>query len=360
MNLFENFERAVRDAIAGEIRRGRLGQLTAQMQSRTRYSRGAIRRLAGAAQSRIDRFTSQTFREARQSVWRALRSALDPLANLLRGLSGSWNRGGGGAGQPPAPPGAFPAGDAPDPIRSNLDAAIRDAIGLLESQGYTVNAPGTQPESFGFRPADESASSVRFEPKVEMPGGGDVVVGGRRRAANPNDPVFTGEMIPVESSNVHSIGFIWNTDDPMKGTLKVRFLHSAKGGNKKGPGPLYHYDGVHPDVFDAFIRANSKGGFVWDRLRIRGTVTGHRFHYELKGITNGYVPRKATRIGKNEYFVGRSAKFRNKNGEVREFSSSLPDQFVQNLGGGPGNRRRGPGGFVPAEPNRGRPNRGRP
>lgn len=359
MNLFENFERAVRDAIAGEIRRGRLGRLTAQMQSRTRYSRGVIRRLAGAAQSRIDRFTSQTYREARTAVWRALRSALKPLANLLRGLSGSWNRSGGG-GLPPAPPGIPPAGDAPEPARSSLDEAIRNAVGLLESQGYTVSEPGASPESFGFRPAAESGG-VQFKPWSESPRTNDVVVGGRRRAADPNDPVFTGEMIPVESSNVHSIGFIWNTDDPMKGTLKVRFLQSAKGDrSSKGAGPLYHYHDVHPDVFDAFVRANSKGGFVWDRLRIRGTVSGHRFHYDLKGITNGYVPRKATRLGKNEYFIGRSAKFRNAQGQTREFSSSLPDQFVQNLGGGPGNRRKGPGGFVPAEPNRGRPNRGRP
>lgn len=359
MDLFQNFDRMIRNAIAGEIRRGRLGQLTAQMSARRSRAGRMIRQVARQSQARIGRFTSDSLRQARDAIWRMLREAMEPVANLLRGLAGGFR--GGGGNRPPAPPAAAPTpGGAPDPIRSNLDQSIRDAIELLEAQGYTVTPPGqptrepSTPEDFGFRAAPEFAEPPRDTD------GGTVRVGGRRRQADPNDPVFTGEMIPVTSSNVHSIGFIWNVDDPMKGTLKVRFLQGGTGGTKKTAGPLYYYFNVHPDVFDAFIRANSKGGFVWDRLRIRGTVSGHRYHYELKGIANGYVPRKATRLGQNEYFIGRSARFRNASGEVREFSSSLPDQFVQNLGGGPGNQRRGPRGFVPSEPYRGQPNRGRP
>lgn len=367
MDLFQNFDRMIRNAIAGEIRRGRLGQLTTRLASMgDRAGRGRagrlIRQIARQGQARIERFTGDTLRQARDTVWRMLREAMEPVANLLRGLAGSF--GGGGGNKPPAPPAAAPMpGGAPDPIRSNLDKSIRDAIELLEAQGYTVTPPGqaaprpgvSTPEDFGF------TAAPTFPEQRQDSAPDTVRVGGRTRKADPTDPVFSGEMVPVTSSNVHSIGFIWNTADPMKGTLKVRFLQGGSKDTKKTAGPLYYYFNVHPDVFDAFLRANSKGSFVWDRLRIRGTVSGHRYHYELKGITNGYVPRKATRLGKNEYFLGRSAKFRNGNtGEVREFSSSLPDQFVQNLGGGPGNMRRGPGGFVPTEPYRGQPNRGRP
>jgi hypothetical protein len=36
------------------------------------------------------------------------------------------------------------------------------------------------------------------------------------------------------------------------------------------------------------------GSWVWDALRIRGTVSGHQKDYELVGIMGNYVPRKAT------------------------------------------------------------------
>ena len=67
-----------------------------------------------------------------------------------------------------------------------------------------------------------------------------------------------------------------------------------------GPGPLYRYDGVSPDAFLSMLTAGSKGTWIWDNLRIRGTVSGHQKDYSLVGIMptpeypEGYVPRKAT------------------------------------------------------------------
>ena len=173
---------------------------------------------------------------------------------------------------------------------------------------------------------------------------------GRRYQFAQDDPIVTGEMIPVTSSNVHSIGYEWNEAQPINGTLKVRFLEHYGKGMGTGPGALYDYFNVHPEVFIAFQLAASKGKFVWDRLRIRGTVTGHRFHYELEGLgASGTVPRKATRLGPNEYYLKRQ--FTDQAG--RTSTSHLQDEFVQRIG----NRRHGPQGMVPG---RGTPNRGRP
>jgi hypothetical protein len=180
---------------------------------------------------------------------------------------------------------------------------------------------------------------------------------GRRYTFRQDDPIVTGEMIPVISSNVHSIGYDWNFDNPTKGMLKVRFLE--RQGRKKGQradGPLYDYFNVHPEVFMAFQNAVSKGRFVWDRLRIRGTVSGHRFQYQLDdlGSTN-YVPRKATRLGPNEHYLRREFTDQRTG---RTHTSELEDEFVQRIG----LNRHGPQGFVPqrGRPNRGTPNRGRP
>ncbi|MEK9809271.1 MAG: KTSC domain-containing protein [Candidatus Nanopelagicales bacterium] len=158
---------------------------------------------------------------------------------------------------------------------------------------------------------------------------------------DPDDPIYRGEWITVASSNVYAIAYVYNDANPSKGTLKVRYLHKLKGGSTE-PGPVYEYYDVHPAVFDSFRAAASKGGFVWDRLRVRGTVSGHRYQYNLAGVhRSGYVPRKAVRYGNNEYFVGRQINTRNTvTGAIAKLKSELPDarvrrvQSVQMLPGG--------------------------
>lgn len=103
-------------------------------------------------------------------------------------------------------------------------------------------------------------------------------------------PLVSGEMVEVRSSNVHSIGY-----DLDQHILYVRFWAETmrKGELVRFPGSLYGYRDVWPEEFLAFLDAGSKGSWVWDHLRERGTVSGHKKAYFLAGITGAYVPRQA-------------------------------------------------------------------
>lgn len=215
------------------------------------------------------------------------------------------------------------------PQRPQMDAILR-AVGLLRPDlAPGLPAPGRS-TSAGRRPlrppvSPDTDETVADEgPRVFEADRPALPFGGFR--GNPDDPVYNGQMIRVSSSNVHSIGFRWNAANPSQGTLIVRYLQKGR------PGPEYEYDRVHPLVFEALRTAESKGRFVWDRLRVRGTVSGHRYHYQLTGIAGGYVPRQAKRYGDNEYFVTRSITAQNaRTGERRRFQSQLPDQFARRV-----------------------------
>jgi hypothetical protein len=187
--------------------------------------------------------------------------------------------------------GHFP-GAKPDsvPDAAALEEALDAAEAFLRKH---------RPHLFGESPGEGVRMQPDDRPLFEFQDAEDNTrrqVGGRTIYVSPDDPLATGEMIPVESSNVHSIGYDWNEANPMKGTLKVRFLQGdrKRGGKAKVAGPEYRYENVHPYVFEAMRRASSKGKFVWDRLRIRGSVSGHQFRYKLTGVAQGYVPRQAT------------------------------------------------------------------
>lgn len=110
-------------------------------------------------------------------------------------------------------------------------------------------------------------------------------------------------MIEVSSSsNVHSYGY-----DETSRTLQVRFL-GGEGEHRSGPGPMYHYFHVKKEVFQRMKAAVSKGTFIWDELRKRGSIFDHKYDYTLVGVGAGagadagglgdeYVPRKATASG---------------------------------------------------------------
>jgi hypothetical protein len=134
------------------------------------------------------------------------------------------------------------------------------------------------------------------------------------------------KMQRVASSNVHSIGY-----DQQTATLAVRYLapklsntsggfagkagkgrrQTARGksgstvtGKTNSPGPLYHYYDVPEGLWNRFQSAGSKGKWVWDNLRIRGTIAGHRYAYALiagtvagEGDRVTYIPRLATSSG---------------------------------------------------------------
>ena len=153
-----------------------------------------------------------------------------------------------------------------------------------------------QPE-FGLAPSVERPAQLeeRVEERREakLPDSGTVMVPmrfGPPREFPVTHPIVTGEMVEVRSSNVHSIGY-----DLDNHILYVRFWAETerKGQLVRFPGSLYGYRDVWPEEFLDFLDAGSKGGWVWDHLRERGTVSGHKKPYFLAGITGGYVPRQA-------------------------------------------------------------------
>ena len=78
-------------------------------------------------------------------------------------------------------------------------------------------------------------------------------------------------------------------------------------------------------VFLTMYNAPSKGIFVWDEIRIRGTVSGHKFDYRLEAVRNGYVPRKATMTPAGEMYLPRSVKVRSvSTGKVSVIKSGGP------------------------------------
>lgn len=202
---------------------------------------------------------------------------------------------------------------------------LRQSLSELDAQQWSEARGRTAPRQL-LRPEAYPQVQPR-EQQAERPERRRPVFGWR---GDPDDPVYRGEMIAVQSSNVHSIGFQFNDANPSKGTLLVRYLQGKVG--QKVAGPLYEYYDVHPAVFDSFRKAASKGKFVWDRLRVRGSVSGHRKQYKLAGIRGGYVPRQAKRYGDNEYFVTRSVTAQNAaTGERRTFQSGLPDRPVRRI-----------------------------
>jgi hypothetical protein len=157
--------------------------------------------------------------------------------------------------------------------------------------------------------------------------------------------MLAGQMHLVTSSNVHSIGMKIDQPDDRIGTLLVRFLGQQAKGKRSGLGALYEYYDVQVSLYREFVRAASKGEFVWDHLRVRGTISGHRYSYELAGITGGYVPRQAgLKRGKaGEYFMRRTFYERRIEGGrmVRvPIQSQLPERRVTMRGPNP---ERGPG-----------------
>jgi len=256
-----------------------------------------------------------------------------------------------------------PGGQSLGGIQKELEAAAK----LLRQFGYTVGVPGGAGGGQSQRPR-QSVEPVAPQPDEYFEEAGPEFgfhrVGGRMFQFKPDDPILTGEMLSVTSSNVHSIGYIWNNKDPMKGTLKVRFLGTNRNTSPQtrgGKGPIYHYFGVHPAIFLSFREAASKGKFVWDRLRVRGTVSGHQFPYALAKLqADGYVPRQATSrdLGSNgdyrEGFVKRTV--RGLDGKT--YTSVLDEQWNRTIK----NRRNPPPGVIAGRgaPNRGSPNRGKP
>ncbi|AIV65710.1 KTSC domain-containing protein [Burkholderia pseudomallei] len=66
------------------------------------------------------------------------------------------------------------------------------------------------------------------------------------------------DMIPVESSQIHSIGY-----DEQTQTLAIRFKDRATG----APTSLYHYDNATPANFAALRSAESIGSHFYKHIK---------------------------------------------------------------------------------------------
>lgn len=114
------------------------------------------------------------------------------------------------------------------------------------------------------------------------------------------DPLVWTET--PQSSNVYSFAF-----DRDEGILYVTF----KAPSKERPrpqvtGPTYAYGSkarpIPPRLFESLARASSKGRWVWDHLRVRGSRWRHQVPYILAyggfdASGEQYIPRKATARG---------------------------------------------------------------
>lgn len=311
---------------------------------RQQSTRGILQRIVASRSGYdVERYARQP---VKNRLLNMLFKALGPIGDVFKSLM-------------------FPVGQS---IRVGIARQLDAAQRLLESFGYHTIAPPTVSQ----RTQEEMAEYLRqhgwqvqppdAQPPVAAGESGDSGHG-RRPPAPPNagdegrpgrrDP-GEGPMIRVQSSNVYAIGFNPDPGGAEIGTLKVQFKAYSPGvGTMDAAGPLYHYFHVPTAVWDAFQVAASKGRFVWDKIRVRGTVSGHHYNWSLAGITHAYVPRRASGEQEGEFFRKRSIAFQ---GNV--LTSELPEVKVRDWGPNRGepNRGRGDG------PNRGRPrgpNRGR-
>jgi hypothetical protein len=191
--------------------------------------------------------------------------------------------------------------------RASLRRAVPAMVSMLRDLGVNIEVPEeldkTQPKTRGRVPqATPYTTTDRFAPlgrRTLENGRVEVQMGfglGSRQFAKDH-PVVTGRMVrSTSSSNVWSYGY-----DVDSLYLYVRY-HGREHGTA---GPLYRYSGVYPHEFLTLLDQDSKGKWVWDHLRLRGSRTIHQKPYELVGITGDYVPRRAARVGGEDWWVNR-------------------------------------------------------
>jgi len=259
--------------------------------------------------------------------------------------------------------------------RARLPKRVQDILNTLDGgrgRGNLGGSLGSAPfgtsdgSAFSFRPGDPRDAPPGSIVKEIPPPGPERQPTYQPQGYPEERGNFSDEFLSPTSSNVYSFQFYRRPRD-LNGILYVTFKKDRIGGLKAGkprfaggrrqlhgkrgevswhgktnePGATYAYFNVSPDVFRRMKGAYSKGKFVWDELRVRGTVYGHRYRYSLvvgqmmdvKGLPGGqYVPRKATPKG----FVTRSVADIG-TGRRSFISSTLP---ASTGGGGFSTRRR--------------------
>ncbi len=237
-------------------------------------------------------------------------------ATSLKALHGAIKHSGAAILPPLDKRGRLPAGYT----QRQADEIAAQAAAWLEARGYRVQKPEEKlVEARDAARRRTEQSQRRGVVTLPLPDGNVP------HEYSVHHPMVTREMVPVgSSSNVHSYGYDWR-----KRRLYVRFLATGADGSRGGKGPLYGYEGVPPRLFLDLLDASSKGVWVWDNLRIRGTYSGHQFDYALRGLGPSlYVPRKATLTAEGEAFIPREFLSYRDN---RVHRSELGEQLVRPL-----------------------------
>lgn len=133
---------------------------------------------------------------------------------------------------------------------------------------------------------------------------------------DPKSPAarfLLGEWVSVTSSNVDRISYELGKNG---GTLKVIFKDQNE----------YHYWPVSPDEAVDLLQTGSKGGWVWDHLRIRKTALGHQKNY-VHVAGHGAVQRKWIETPEKMTAHLRRVGEESVNGIVGTIPESVPFEF---------------------------------
>ena len=139
-----------------------------------------------------------------------------------------------------------------------------------------------------FRRAEPAESPMRWERFLNVEDqqrAREVVYGIRDRfiAEDATSFVwFAGWMFSPHSSNVEAMQYE---------VAEKRLTVAYNGGNRNGTVGYYQYEDVSEDEAEAAFAAASKGIWVWDNLRVRGTRCEHHKDYVFLAAVSSWHPK---------------------------------------------------------------------
>jgi len=219
--------------------------------------------------------------------------------------------------RPPPLPGRRAPGRRPPPIpgKTTPTGSEPPEHSTGAGDGGRIDLPRTTNTSTGW--GDDAAaegSPVEILPRRVLGAASpDILEGG----------FLSEEIFTPESSNVYSFRYDYKagilyvtykapgpTTETRTGKNTCTGKEHTYGARAHHRGPTYAYGGssrtgsIAPALFEGLVRAASKGRYIWDNLRVCGSIHGHQVPYSLvsSSPTGGedggaYTPRKATRKG---------------------------------------------------------------
>ena len=135
---------------------------------------------------------------------------------------------------------------------------------------------------FGGKPEAPPASAPTSQPSAPVPDPTKPTQSDfdTPKSQSPSTDFLAGETYSAfSSSNVQSA-----TYNARENSMDIGFRN----------GGVYRYQDITPPEAKSFYSAGSKGKWVWDHLRVRGTVFGYQKPYTyIGGQSQGYIPKYA-------------------------------------------------------------------